>query len=99
MTRCGHFLLFLIILCISAPSFAQAAPDPKIQELEQKLDDLLRQAASLRQELDALKGAQPAPAEPQDLTAVEVVPSAPAPTAQPAPTPAPVAAAEAPGAL
>jgi hypothetical protein len=97
MTRCGHFLLFLVMLCIAAPSFAQTAPDPKIQELEQKLDDLLRQAASLRQELDALKGAA-APAAPQDLTAVEVVPTTPSPA--PTPATAEAAATEAPaGAL
>lgn len=78
MTRRGHFLLFLIILCIAAPLFAQAAPDPKIQQLEQKLDELLRQAAALRQELDALKGAQPT-APDTDLTKIDVVPTAPTP--------------------
>jgi hypothetical protein len=84
MTRRGHSLLFLAILCIAAPLGAQtAAPDPRIQQLEQKLDELLRQATALRQELDQLKGAEP------DLTQVDVVPSTPAPA------PAPVAAAPA----
>ncbi|HKO56563.1 MAG TPA: hypothetical protein VJ276_11850 [Thermoanaerobaculia bacterium] len=77
MTRRGHSLLFLLVFCIAAPLGAQTTPDPRIQQLEQKLDELLRQATALRQELDQLKGAQP-PAE-TDLTAVEVVPNTPAP--------------------
>ncbi|HEV7919918.1 MAG TPA: hypothetical protein VGR02_03910 [Thermoanaerobaculia bacterium] len=82
MTRRGQILLFFIILCITAPAFAQTTPDPKIQALEQKLDELLRQATALRQELDALKGVQPE--ADTDLTKVDVVPTtpAPAPTAQ-----------------
>ncbi|MBV9497309.1 MAG: hypothetical protein JOZ54_23940 [Acidobacteria bacterium] len=88
MTRCGHFLRLLVIVCFAIPLFAQTTPDPRIQQLEQKLDELMRQAAALRQELDQLKGAAaPAPAPSDDLTQVDVVPSAPAvPAAAPTET-------------
>jgi hypothetical protein len=75
MTRRGHFPFFLIILLIAQPLFAQSQDD-KLKQLEQKLDELMRQAGELRQAIDALKGA-PAP-EAEDLTKVtEVTPAAP----------------------
>jgi hypothetical protein len=71
----GHFLFFLIALLAAQPVLAQAQSD-RVQQLEQKLDELIRQANDLKQQIDALKGApaQPAP-EAEDLTKVEVVPS------------------------
>jgi hypothetical protein len=70
-----------------------AAQDDRISQLEQKLDELLRQAEAIRAELNTIKGTEPAPAiapaaPAEDLTAVEVT------TADPvaAQTPAPAAA-------
>jgi hypothetical protein len=93
MTRRGRHLLLLAILSAALPLSAQQAPDdPRIQQLEQKLDNLVRQAGELRQEIDRLKAGQPAappqaaPAE-EDLTKVDVVqtpPAAAAPGAPPA---------------
>ncbi len=79
--------VFLSLSLCALPAFAQQ--DDRIQQLEQKLDALLRQAAALRQELDALKGTT---AAPDDLTQIEV-----APAATPAPTPEPAVTAEAVG--
>jgi hypothetical protein len=74
----GHrFLCIPILITLTAfPAFAQQAPatDPKIDQLEKKLDELLRQAAEIRQQLDSIKGSQPE-AVP-DLTKVEVPPAA-----------------------
>ena len=76
------FRLLLILLC-ALPLAAQESD--RISQLEQKLDELLRQAEAIRAELNSIKGT---PAEPatEDLTAVEV---AEAPTTT---TAAPVAA-------
>lgn len=71
MTVHGHRIrIFLVAITLAVPLGAQQ-PDDRIQQLENKLDELLRQATAIRQELDALKGV-PAPTEP-DLTKVEVV--------------------------
>ncbi|HVR41753.1 MAG TPA: hypothetical protein VMU84_21830 [Thermoanaerobaculia bacterium] len=73
-----HRVLLPIILMMAAavPAFAQDAPaqDDKIKQLEQKLDELLRQAAEIRQEIQQLKGpAEAGPtSEATDLTQVEV---------------------------
>ncbi|HET7433239.1 MAG TPA: hypothetical protein VFN10_00860 [Thermoanaerobaculia bacterium] len=78
-------LLLLLVPAVSA--LAQQTPqDEKIQQLEQKLDELLRQAESIRQELNQLKPA--APAESEDLTQIGVTNAAetqPASEAQAAP--------------
>jgi len=83
MTRRGHFPFFLIILLIAQPLLAQSQDD-KLKQLEQKLDELIRQTSELRQEIDALKGGQAgAPVhtpEAEDLTKVTEVTSAPAQT-------------------
>ena len=92
------FLMFLLVL----PAAAQE--NNRINQLEQKLDELLRQAESIRAELNAIKGGEAAPppvaAQPaapvaavpaEDLTAVEVTNADTAAT--PAPAAAPVAAA------
>ncbi|HJW93911.1 MAG TPA: hypothetical protein VJ901_09850 [Thermoanaerobaculia bacterium] len=89
MTRRGHFPFFLIVLLCAQPLFAQQ--DDRIQQLEQKLDALVRQANDLRDEINKLKGVAPAtpPAEAEDLTKVtEVSPPATQSTAAPALTPA-----------
>jgi hypothetical protein len=83
MARYGHCAYFLAALLAATPMLAQqATSDEKLQQLEKRLNDLTRQADEMRQELNRLKGNQPAPApEPstEDLTKVEVVPSVPAP--------------------
>jgi hypothetical protein len=90
MTSHGRSLCFLLVLVTAQPLFAQAQDD-KVQQLERKLDELLRQAAELRQAIDQLKGTPAAPAQAEDLTKVEVVQQ----PAQPAP-PIAVAASEQP---
>lgn len=87
MTLRGHRTICLIaFFSLASPAlFAQQAPDEKIRQLESRLDELLRQAGEIRQEIDALKASvpeAPAPAD-QDLTRIEVAtPAAPAPPAQ-----------------
>jgi hypothetical protein len=89
MARTGPLLFtFLAILCVTVPAVAQE--NDRITQLEQKLDELLRQADAIRQELNAIKGAPatelPAPTTPsEDLTAIDVTtPEATAATATPA---------------
>src|SRR5581483_10626494 len=85
MTRRGHFVFVSFMLLIAPPLCAQAS-DERVQQLEKKLDELVRQADELRQEINALKGS-PSPAAPQeeDLTKVsEVAPQAAQPSAAPA---------------
>ena len=91
MTRLGHRFV-LLCLFVATPLFAQSQ-DPRIQQLEQKLDDLVRQTAELRAQIEQLKTGATAPApapqpvEAEDLTRIDVEPAAPAaPTAQPSPT-------------
>jgi hypothetical protein len=72
-------VLFAIVLAAASPLMAQTQ-DERITQLEHKLDDLLKQAQDIRQQLDQIKGgAQPAQAE--DLTKIGVA----TPPAQPAP--------------
>lgn len=79
MTRRGLVIpaFFLLMSVVVFPAAAQQ--DDRISRLEQKLDELLRQAETIRQELDSLKGS----AEGEDLTAVDV--TVPAMDAQPDP--------------
>ena len=60
---------FLVIF-FALPLAAQE--DARITRLEQKLDELLRQADAIRQELDTLKGAPATETPAEDLTAVDV---------------------------
>ena len=86
MARRGPwFSAFLVILFAAFPLAAQE--DERITRLEQKLDELLRQADSIRQELEALKGGAPASeVTAPDLTAVDVTtPEASASTTPAAP--------------
>ncbi len=77
----------IIFLSVAAAAGAQTPSAAQIRSLEQKLDALQKQADALRAELERLKGsapAEPAPAEPEDLTAIEPVAAAPAPAQAPA---------------
>lgn len=78
---------FLIILC-ALPLAAQE--NDRITQLEQKLDELLRQAEAIRAELNVIKGTtttEPAAPPTEDLTAIDVAnpETAPAQTAPAAP--------------
>lgn len=64
MAYCGRFLV-LFLFAFSA--FGQAESD-RITTLEQKLDELLRQAEAIRVEIQLLRGSQPV----DDLTTVDV---------------------------
>jgi hypothetical protein len=68
MAKPGPLMTAFFLMFIAASPLA-AQQDDRITRLEQQLDELLRQAQALRQELDALKGAE-APVE--DLTSVDV---------------------------
>jgi hypothetical protein len=71
MTRRGRLLLLFLL---AVPLFAQSNDNDRIPILEQKLDELLRQAEAIRAELEALKaGSQPV----DDLTAVTPVEPSP----------------------
>jgi hypothetical protein len=73
MTFHGHrFVCIIVLVALAALPASAQQTDPKIDQLEQKLDELLRQAAEIRQQLDSLKGSTPAPAAVPDLTQVEV---------------------------
>jgi hypothetical protein len=73
---------FLFIAVLSLPAAAQQ--DDRVQKLEQKLDALMRQAAEIRQELDAIKGTTTPPSD--DLTQIDVATPAPTEPAQTADT-------------
>ncbi len=74
MAHRGHVSLALIAAFAAAPLMAQQASiETKVQQLEQRLDDLTRQVTDIRSELAQLKGQQPAPAAAEDLTKVDVV--------------------------
>ena len=74
MTEPGHFarfsVVFLTLALAAAPAFPQDPPADRIRELESKVDELLRQAAELRKQIDELEGT--APTEP-DLTEVTLI--------------------------
>ncbi|HEY0593259.1 MAG TPA: bZIP transcription factor, partial [Thermoanaerobaculia bacterium] len=81
-------LAAIILLFGSGTAVAQSPPPAdQIRSLEEKLEALQKQADELRTELERLKGTAPAaqaPAEPDDLTAIEPVAQAPAqPPAEP----------------
>jgi len=81
MTRRGHRIVIpLLITLLSVPAFAQQ--DDRIAQLEQKLDELLRQAESIRQELNQIKGtpATTTATPSEDLTKIEVAQPAEAAT-------------------
>lgn len=75
MVRKGPWTIaFLVVLAAALPMAAQE--DERITRLEQKLDELLRQADAIRQELNTLKGSpaatEPAAVPAEDLTTVDV---------------------------
>lgn len=87
MTLRGHRILIPFLLTLLAvPAFAQQ--DERITRLEQKLDELLRQAEAIRQELQQLKGSTTTTTTEttdttMDLTKVDIAPveNQPAPSA------------------
>lgn len=82
MTRRGPITLLVCIVVLAAPVAMAQSQDDRITALEQKLDQLLRQAEEIRQELQQLK---PPPSD--DLTQVELAPAAPPPPPEPAVAP------------
>jgi hypothetical protein len=78
-----YAVLVFVLAFSSAPLIAQTQDD-KIQQLQNRLDELLRQANSIQSELNALKGA--ALAQPEDLTKIETVQTQPATAAATAAT-------------
>ena len=70
MTRRGPLISAFLLFLFAMPVMAQE--DDRITKLEQKLDELLRQADEIRQELDAIKGTTT-----EDLTAVTAVEETP----------------------
>jgi hypothetical protein len=73
--------LLLFLFLVTVPAFSQTQDD-RITQLEKKLDDLLRQAAEIRQELQQLRptpAPAPAPesAPEEDLTKIDVAPAEP----------------------
>ena len=77
----SHILITILSIGVSAtwstPARAQQYDPAKITELEKKLDEILRQADALRQEIERLKSgtpvALPTAPPPDDLTSVEIV--------------------------
>jgi len=63
----GHHLFALAGLLLALPATAQQTTEQRMQQLEKRLDDLTREVAQIRQEIDALKSA------PTDLTNVQTV--------------------------
>jgi hypothetical protein len=79
MTVPGHRTFLLAALFFAVPLVAQQPPaaDDRIRQLESRMDDLSRQMTEIRQEIDKLKGQQPAaPAAAEDLTKIDVTPAA-----------------------
>ncbi len=74
----GHRAFALLILFVTLPVFAQTQ-DEKIQQLQTRLDELLRQANSIQDELNTLKGTTTPATQEEDLTKVGVVTQTPAP--------------------
>ena len=79
MTIPGHRMLLLAAFFLAAPLVAQQQPttDDRIHQLETRMDDLARQMTEIRQQIDQLKGqpaaaAQPAPAQTEDLTKIDL---------------------------
>lgn len=64
MTTIGHRVLFFLAIALFAAPLSAQTTDPRIAELEQKLDALLQQANQLRQQLEELKGAPVTTTEP-----------------------------------
>lgn len=89
MTRRGPILSAVLIVLCALPAAAQEQSDDRITKLEQKLDELLRQANDIRQELNTLKGTTPAAAPSEDLTAIDTVTPTTTPASAPTETTSP----------
>ncbi len=93
----GRRPVLVVFLMILALPLAAQQSDDRITQLEQKLDELLRQAEAIRAEINSMKGGAPAETEtPQseDLTKIDV-PASETPAAAPSQAPAPAAQARA----
>ncbi len=71
--RGGRASAFILVLAFAVLPLGARTQDEKIQQLQNRLDELLRQANAIQTELNALKGTPPAPAE--DLTQIDVAPA------------------------
>jgi hypothetical protein len=85
MTCRGHRIILLLTVLAAFPVAAQTS-DQRIQQLEKRLEDLTSQIDQIRTELAQIKGQPVAPSPEQDLTKIDIAPTAPPP---PAPTAAP----------
>ncbi len=76
MTRTGHVIRVLVgaALLATFPAAAQQTPSDQVQQLQRQLDELMRQAAAIQQQLNQLQTGKPAE---EDLTKIDV--AAPAP--------------------
>src|SRR5689334_9823600 len=69
-------VLIALLMILALPLAAQQSDD-RITQLEQKLDELLRQAEAIRAEINSMKGAatpapEPETATSEDLTKIDV---------------------------
>jgi hypothetical protein len=94
MARPGHWVFISAIFLATVPLFGQQTQDERVKQLEQRVDELMRQTTALRQEIDQLKAGRPAaavptpqPAAEEDLTKIGVVAPAAGAPAQPATAP------------
>ena len=69
MTVSGRVFCFVLLACCTSvcPLMAQTVDPERVQRLDESLDELLRQAAEIRRQLDELKGT------PGDIADVQIV--------------------------
>ena len=83
MAHNGHRFLFALAAATFLALPLAAQPDPRVQQLEQRLDALVEEAAKIRLELDKLRGGTAASEttveqpQAQDLTQIEVADAPP----------------------
>jgi hypothetical protein len=74
MTSTGHrVLLFVVVALLATSSVSAQTTDPRLDELERKLEALTQQVSEIRQQLDALKAAPVTP-EPSTPSLADVQP-------------------------
>lgn len=71
--RGGRASALILVLAFAAFSLPAQTQEEKIQQLQDRVDELLRQANAIQTELNALKGTTPSQAE--DLTKIDVAPA------------------------
>jgi hypothetical protein len=78
MAHRGHRFILLVAAFAAFPLAAQTN-DQRIQQLEKRLDDLTSEVTKIREELTQLKGQPAAATAPvEDLTKIDIAPTAPA---------------------